>query len=209
MRLATACLILIPSLSLLLGCETEPITPASPEKTPIVEAEPGELDTRLADARTELEAQIGLYDAIGTEGIALNLDVDGGVVTLSGTVEDADTAEQAVAAVRDVRTVTRIVDRIEVVGAAEGAEEATPAQIDVADLGLASRVRLELLDRLEGRALDLRVDAEDGVVTLSGTAPSAALAETAVAAARSVVGVDEVVNQIQTSESEESREEGR
>lgn len=67
----------------------------------------------------------------------------------------------------------------------------------VDDLTLSTKVKIELLADRQLGALRLDVSTLNGVVTLSGTVPSQADADRAIAAAKHVAGVKSVTSELQ------------
>ncbi|HEY0874863.1 MAG TPA: BON domain-containing protein [Vicinamibacterales bacterium] len=140
-----------------------------------------------------------------------NIDVttsNNGIVTLEGEVDSADDKAEAVRIARGTEGVTRVEDRLRVKGEAtetpSGAREgATPAtgvapvpNLPRPDAWLTAKVQSKyfLDDRVKG--MDIDVDTQDGVVTLSGTVDSDAAHRRALALARNTEGVRDVRDQL-------------
>ena len=84
---------------------------------------------------------------------------------------------------------------------AEGASDATKAGAEkagevITDAAITTAVKTKLLADSKTPGLKIDVDTSDGVVTLSGTVPSKAVADKAVADARGTKGVGRVVNNL-------------
>jgi osmotically-inducible protein OsmY len=62
----------------------------------------------IADAVLATKVRVALLDAIGTDGVPLDIDVADGVVVLSGAVPDEKKAEAAAAAARGVENVKSV-----------------------------------------------------------------------------------------------------
>lgn len=118
--------------------------------------------------------------------------VSNGVVTLRGGVKDLATKEREVKLVREMRGVKSVNDELRV-----GHVGRSLAQT-VRDAGLVAAVASSLTAQtgVNVSGITVRADAEAGVVTLAGHAPTAAIKSTLVAAARHTPGVRNVVDRI-------------
>jgi osmotically-inducible protein OsmY len=138
-----------------------------------------------------------------------NIDVttrSGGVVELSGRVDDQAAKDEAIRIAREIEGVARVEDRLRVEQAAnrEGTPpvargEESPAGGEdnfLSDTWLTAKVQSKyyLDDDIRGRAID--VTTEDGVTTLKGTVRNAQEHRRAVALARSTDGVRDVRDQL-------------
>ena len=81
-------------------------------------------------------------------------------------------------------------------GAAPGSKQDEAAS-SVNDAYITSLIKAHLLGISDVKAFDIHVTTENGVVTLSGTAPSAELRDKAVSYARETKGVKSVVDHIE------------
>lgn len=191
---------------LLLGCETlPPILPEPPGPTVSVSEgaraaltptldEAAVDDVALPDAslRAAVEGRLRAESAVG---IDVEVQVDEGVVILSGTAPDLLTKDRLVAEAAGVRGVRGIVDRLEV---------EPPSRSDEA---IARDVRraLEASTGLEG--VDLSVRVQNGYVTLEGALKQPAEATHAMELARGVVGVRDVVDRTSVTPRDEAGDE--
>lgn len=116
----------------------------------------------------------------------VKISVKNGVVTLTGTVADKDLKTLAEDTVDNIPGVTRVDNQIKV--------EAPPPVHS--DGWIALKVRFQLLVRANVSATATKVDVKDGVVTLSGTADTAAQKDLTETYAKGVEGVKSVVNLI-------------
>jgi osmotically-inducible protein OsmY len=119
--------------------------------------------TPRADAAIERDVEAALREHPATEAAAIGVRVEGGVVTLSGTVETAAERKMANALAWAVRGARQVVDQLTVT-----AEAARPDDEIRADV----RGRLDASARL--RAGGVRVEVIGGRVRLSGVVGSAA-----------------------------------
>lgn len=112
-----------------------------------------------------------------------------GVVTLSGTVKDADHRELAENTVRDLPGVVRVDNRIKI--------QATAAE--QSDGWIATKVRTKLLVKGNVSATNTGVNVKEGIVTLTGTAESTAQKELTAAYVKEISGVKSVVNNLKVT----------
>ncbi len=109
-----------------------------------------------------------------------------GVVTLSGTVSDSDDKALAVDTVENLPGVTSVNNEIVV-------KSAYPEK---SDSWIAVKIRSRLLVKANVSAATTKVEVQDGVVTLSGTADNAAQKELTEVYAKDIDGVKSVKNDI-------------
>lgn len=119
----------------------------------------------------------------------VDVDTDGGVVTLRGRVDDAETKAEAGKLARGTSGVRGVRNLLEV---GESAMETAPGT----DTALVAAVTGKLAADSDTSAMNIDVDAQDGVVTLSGTVKSQAARQEAERIARSVDGVRNVRNEL-------------
>lgn len=121
----------------------------------------------------------------------VSVDVKDRVVTLSGTVASDAEHQNAIAAARKVAGVHTVQDQIQV---ASTEKQSVGDFID--DATITAEVKAKILMEKDLSALDISVDTVDGVVTLTGSAKSKALAERAEQITRQVSGVKQVDNKL-------------
>jgi hyperosmotically inducible protein len=112
-----------------------------------------------------------------------------GIVTLTGTVKDADHRVLAEHTVRDLPGVVRVDNQIKV--QAPAAEQS--------DGWIATKVRTKLLVKGNVSATNTSVNVKEGVVTLTGTAESTAQKELTAAYVKEITGVKSVVNNLKVT----------
>lgn len=124
--------------------------------------------------------------------------VDAGTVVLGGRAASFSEQYRALRLARDVAGVRRIASVIEgpqvLCDAEIWGDAATAQRSAAADAWLANAVKVQLVGVADVPALDVAVDAHDGVVTLFGIVPSDAARAAAERAARGVAGVQRVEN---------------
>jgi osmotically-inducible protein OsmY len=123
-------------------------------------------------------------DSTTTAGVT----VRDGVVTLHGTVRDARAKARAVADARGVAGVKQVVDDLSIDPRGPRLKER------FSDMTLTARIATAL--DAEVGLNHVQVHVNDGVATLSGTAPDPKVKDTALAAARGTTGVRNVVDRI-------------
>ncbi|MFP3939379.1 MAG: BON domain-containing protein [Thermoanaerobaculia bacterium] len=122
----------------------------------------------------------------GVRAFELDVDTMDGVVTLRGSVDDPAASRQAEQLARDVRGVRSVQNRIQVNG------ETTR----VSDASLVTEVKTRLATDPDVGAINIDVDADGGIVTLSGIVRTAEARNRAERIARDVDGVRQVNNEI-------------
>jgi hyperosmotically inducible periplasmic protein len=153
------------------------------------------------------------------KSLDINVDTTAGVVTLGGEVHSAAEHTRAVAKAKGTDGVKRVVDKLVVTPrghttaetlkdkavAALPRQEQVKAQAktaavrvgkEISDTWITTQVQaMYFLDR-EVKAMKVGVSTSGGIVTLSGTVPSEAIRRKAIADARSVDGVKQVLDKL-------------
>jgi len=125
------------------------------------------------------------YRAIFGEHVKIK--VNNGVVTLTGTVPDPDQRALAEDTVRNLPGVVQVDNRIKV-------ESDSPEH---SDGWIGTKIRTKLLVTNNVSAVNTKVDVQNGVVTLRGTADNAAQKELTTVIVRDIEGVKDVNNRIE------------
>jgi osmotically-inducible protein OsmY len=116
------------------------------------------------------------------------VDVEDGVVTLTGTVSSRNEEDEAVDIARVTAGVTSVVDELVV--------EPT---VEVSDSTIRVRVRSQLRWDTRVDATDISVSVDGSTVTLRGSVESGAQESAAISAAWSVAGVRDVIDRIEVT----------
>lgn len=152
----------------------------------------------VADARLETEVRLALLDKLGEDGLGVTVEANGGRVSLIGAVDERATqelAEEVAKSVPGVQSVdNRLLARQESPEKTTAGRAAGTAEREVNDAVLEMRVGKNLLGEIGRYALDLEVEATDGVVSLRGTLPDRERKSLALKAARETSGVKQVVD---------------
>lgn len=121
-----------------------------------------------------------------------NIDVDtlDRVVTLRGEVEKSVARSEAEKLAKTVNGVHRVINRIQVVSPAEEDDER------ISDARILAEVKAKITADGDLNPLNIDVDVDDAVVTLSGIVASSARRAKAESLARSVSGVRHVHNEL-------------
>src|SRR6185295_10672707 len=128
-----------------------------------------------------------------------NVDTQGNVVTLTGSVDSEAEKNQALQLARNTTGVTRVVDMISVrtaTGEGDAPEPSRTVGERIDDAGITLAVKGRLLDDPQVKGLSIDVDTREGVVYLTGSVRSAAERERAVNLARETEHVRNVVTNI-------------
>ena len=136
------------------------------------------------------------------KGRRIDVDTQGGIVTLRGDVASDNERAQALLLARTTEGVERVEDALTVNAAidapapdiATAAEVPAPSRAD--DETLTSRVQARFGEDASLKTATITVTAKDGVVLLDGVAPTAAAKQQAITAARSTEGVLQVIDRI-------------
>ena len=125
-----------------------------------------------------------------TEAGEINVDVNRGIVKLSGFVDSSQEQAQAVQVARSVEGVKEVRNDITV----QKANESTGEVID--DSILTAKVKTPLISSPETKAHQINVETKAGVVQMSGFVDNAAAKAAATTVAMSVTGVKDVKNEL-------------
>jgi len=162
---------------------------------------------------TAVKSKLAADDTV--KAYQIDVDTQGGVVTLTGTVPTAAARDRAVQLARETDGVTRVEDRLTVNAAGtiderteqEGrdaadraGDAAAGAGAAVTDAGITAAVKTRLLADPDVAGLKIDVDTADKVVTLTGTVATAAQKTEAGNIARDTTGVSRVVNNLKVGQ---------
>ncbi|HWA29357.1 MAG TPA: BON domain-containing protein [Lacunisphaera sp.] len=145
-----------------------------------------------ADAETDRKIEGAARESFNYRTVLENhvtVKATDGVVTLTGTVPDADHRVLAEHTVRDLPGVVRVDNQIKV----------QPSAPEHSDGWIATKVRTKLLLKGHVSATNTSVNVKDGVVTLGGTAESTAQKELTAAYVKEITGVKSVVNNLKVA----------
>jgi hyperosmotically inducible protein len=125
-----------------------------------------------------------------TDAGEINVDVNRGIVKLSGFVDSSKEQAQAVQVARSVKGVKEVQNDI----AVQKKNESTGDAID--DSVLTAKVKTALITSPDTKAHQINVETKQGVVQMSGFVDSAAAKAAATTVAKSVTGVKGVKNEL-------------
>ena len=188
------------------------IAAAQPAPTPGPAARAGAaVDRVLVAARDEVATalllarlRVALLEGLGTDGLRVQIGVNGDQVVLAGEVVERANVERAGELARAVPGVREVHNRLR---AANGrpADEPPVARVvgkaerEVADAILQAKVKARLLDQLGRVGFSIDVEAKDGAVVLSGTVPDAERRRLAANIAGRTPGVSSVRTLLKTA----------
>lgn len=153
----------------------------------------------VADALLSERVRTQLLRKLGSDALGIEISAEGHRIDLDGEVSERSTQELAEEVAKSVRGVRRVRNRISLSprpGQTPLARGVGAAEREVLDATLESRVKAALLSELGRRALDIEVEAADGVVSLRGWVPDAQRKELALSTAAAVSGVTETIDLI-------------
>lgn len=152
-------------------------------------------DPEVEDAMLVLKVKTALLDKIGWEATPIQVTAKTGTVWLTGKVKARSaigTAEEIARATEGVKVVRNVLevesDKNTMARAVEH------AQREVDDAVLESRVKHHLLSQMGKVGFSVEVEANGGVVTLSGKVPDDLRRQLAVQTATAVTGVQKIVD---------------
>lgn len=137
----------------------------------------------------------------------IDVTVDDGVVTLTGTVEDRIEKELAEEIARGVEGVRRVENKISVEPESESRTKDPGFFRAVEDASTTARVKYNLVWNRNTSGLDIKVKTSDGTVTLTGSIGSKIEKDLAVQIAKNTKGVIDVMDRLEVSEKEVDKEE--
>ena len=196
-------------LSIAAGAFAQAATPSAP--------------STLNDAWITTQVYAKFFADADIKGRNIDVDTTAGVVTLTGEVHSANEKAQALAKARGTDGVTRVVDKLtltpgdrpmsaEIRDKAAAARDKAAADWpkakeqaktaadrvgkEISDTWITTKVQsMYFLDR-EVKGMDINVTTNAGVVTLEGTADTDAARKKAIADAKSIEGVKQVVDKL-------------
>ncbi len=161
----------------------EPAIVRATDETPVAQ--------ELADALQELTVRAKLVDQLGVDALRISVHVSGKTAVLSGTVPKRAIRELAPDVALSVKGITIVQNDVEL---AEDRGTVEKAESEVKDAALEIKVKSALLSEIGRNAMDINVEAADGVVVLRGTVKSAEISQLAEERASKIKGVTKVVN---------------
>lgn len=164
------------------------------------DAEQREVDQRDArafasDAMLTARIKTALLANDAVKGLKIDVDSRGGAVSLNGTVESQTQSVQAETTARQVENVVSVDNRLVVI-AASGDSNRRSAATPADDAIITTRIKTALLADADIEGMMIDVDANRGVVTLSGQVESPSQFHKVEAIARQTPGVSSVNNQL-------------
>lgn len=139
---------------------------------------------------TSVHAKLATIDPDSTTAVKVNASADG-VVTLTGEARSPAQRAAFDSAAASVSGVKRVDDKLRVNSALRGPKET------FAEVALGAKVAANIAAQTGVNAANVKPEVHDDVVTLSGTAPSAAVKATILDTARKTSGVGRVIDRIE------------
>ena len=187
-----ALLVLLVAVLLLAACSSTVPTPRSQAGNEAIR------EQDVSDARLEADVRMALLDKLGEDGLGVTVDSKAGRVILVGVVHQRSTQELAEEVAKSVPGVVsvdnRLVARDENPESTAVGKAAGHTEREVGDAVVEMRVGKNLLGEIGRYALDIEVEASEGVVSLRGTLPDPERKSLALKAARATEGVKQVVD---------------
>ncbi len=154
-------------------------------------------DPEVSQALTGVAVKAKLIEKLGTDGLRIDVQMNGTTAVLSGQVEKKESqelAKEVALSVVDVKNVDNQLTQ----NPAKETSASKDLELEIRDGVLETKVKNILLTEVGANAMKIEVEATNGVVSLRGTVPSTEIAKAAVAKSQSISGVKKVVNLLKT-----------
>lgn len=152
----------------------------------------GEFGERIKDATTTATVKSKLLWNRNTEGLAINVSTENGVVTLHGK-SDSDASKQlAERLAANTDGVVKVRNELTVAADARRSDGKRTADEVISDTWITSKVKSTLLFSSDVSGTDISVETRDGVVKLEGTVDSDAEKALAIELVSDIRGVKQV-----------------
>lgn len=160
-------------------------------------ADDGDMSRQLDDARAEGSVSTAIATNRNLSPFSINVDVKGDTAILSGEVEtevEKDLAEQIA---QDIEGIENVDNQLKVGTEGDYSKAGERSLADrMSDTTTTATIKSKLLWNNSTEGLDIHVDTENGVVTLTGETDSSASKELAERLAEDTDGVREVKNEL-------------
>jgi hyperosmotically inducible periplasmic protein len=173
-----------------------------PDPSRAERGEPRDAEPRVSDDELETRVQSRFYQNDELRAHRIDVDVDDGVVKLSGEVDNETRRRQAVSIARNVDGVRDVRDELKV-KAEETRSEARDRDRDDRDFSdrfddgwITTKVQAKYYLDTDLKGRDIDVTTRDGVVTLSGEVEGERQRQIAISTARETDGVKNVVDEL-------------
>jgi hyperosmotically inducible protein len=143
---------------------------------------------------TAVKTKLAADDTV--KAYKIDVDTKDAIVTLTGSVDNAEAKTRAVELARATKGVTSVVDQLSVAPAAVATSGAAEALTDPA---ITTAVKTSLLADPLSAGLKIDVDTDHAVVTLAGTVATPAEKTRAEEVAKNTTGVSSVVNNLKVA----------
>lgn len=156
------------------------------------------------EAATTASVKTALALSRRVSAFDINVDTQGGVVRLEGTVPSEEVREIAVAIARDTAGVESVEDRLLIDPEARPSEEIARLKDRIRDLEIQTALTSALSHAPDLSSRNLSTAVADGTVTLEGTVEDSAEKQGAERIASSIEGVVDVVSHLEVSSPREA-----
>jgi osmotically-inducible protein OsmY len=190
----------LPALILPVALAGFALSVSAQESTSAVAEVAAQADAAVEDAILGLKVKTALLDKLGWEATRINVDVKTGTVWLTGKVKSRGTIGAAGEIAKAAEGVKELKNGLEVEGASDKgkvAQAVEHAQREVDDAVLESRVKGNLLQQMGRVAFSVEVEANGGIVSLTGHVPDELRHKLALQTAERVSGVKKLVDLIE------------
>lgn len=172
-------------------------------------ADDSDMNRQLDDARAEGSVSTAIATNRNLSPFSIDVDVEGDTAVLTGEVEsevEKDLAEQIAA---DIDGIENVDNQLQVGKEGDHSKAGERTLADrMSDTSATATIKSKLLWNNSTEGLDIHVDTENGVVTLTGETDSSASKELAERLAEDTDGVREVRNELQVTGEDATETEG-
>lgn len=154
-------------------------------------------DPQVSQALAGVAVKAKLIEKLGSDGLRIDVQMNGTTAVLTGQVEKKESQELAKEVALSVAEVKNVDNRL-TQNPAKETSASKDLELEIRDGALETKVKSILLTEVGANAMKIEVEATNGVVSLRGTVPSAEVARVAVDKSKAISGVKKVVNLLKT-----------
>lgn len=159
-------------------------------------------DTTMVDnALLEMKVKMELLNRFGFDAWPIDVEATGGMVSLSGEVEERSVKESAKNVVAALEGVNQVENHLVLKEASDTRETpvgdaVSEGELEMKDAFLEMKVKSSLLAEIGRHGFDVEVEAASGTVSLEGELPNDNHREIALKTAEGTEGVKKVINRL-------------
>ncbi len=179
------------------------------DATATIKAETAPARNWVKEAMLSLKVRNKLLTRMkSTDALRIHIDTEGRTVTLTGAVEKESSLARAGSLARSVEGVRHVTNNLTHAPDKDRGAAVESAAVkgghEIKDALLETKVKSKLLAQTGAPALKIEVEAENGVITLTGSAPDSAHRDRALRLTRDTGGVTKVNDQLAIAPAEKA-----